>query len=147
MDSKYSFCCIRQNISLPTCKFHEWISLLFPDRSQSRKNTQTKVPTPGRKGQFNDKAGWAPQLQQSSLCRDFCSHPDRHWLPGAKDTTNFPNKSTLLYNHAPEAWAVPALPKGLRCSSQLWNEQLQLPGTIQVLFPYIKCQVFHVPSE
>lgn len=47
MHSKYSFCCIRQNISLPTCKFHEWILLLFPDRSQSRKNTQkNKVPTP-----------------------------------------------------------------------------------------------------
>lgn len=148
MHSKYSFCCSRQNISLPTCKFHEWILLLFPDRSQSRKNTQkNKVPTPGRKRQFNDKAGWAPQLQQPSLWHDLCSHLNRHWLPWAKDTTNLPNKSILLYNHAREAWAVPALPKGLRCSSQLWNEQLQLPGTIQVLTHYIKCQVFHVPSE
>lgn len=124
MDSKYRFCCIRQSISLPTCKFHEWIWLLFPDRPQNRKKKtqKTKVPTPGRKGQFNDKAGII-QFMPWPL-----SHLDRHWWPWAKDITNFSNKIILLYHHAPEAWAVPALPKGLRCSSQLWNEQLQLPG-------------------
>lgn len=121
--------------SLIPCKFHKWITLLFPDRSQSRKNTQ-KTP------------GFPPQEQRVNLIRRLAeglpnfSNPlfmlrllqsrERMLITigqRIQQAIHFTNKSIMLYNHALEAWAPPALPTGLRSSSQEdWNELLKLLG-------------------
>lgn len=112
---------------------------------RTEKNTQkTKVPTPGRKGQFNDKAGIV-QIMPWSL-----------QSPG-QALTGKGHKKLFQWKHlvvSPCTWSM-----SCPCSSQ--RAELQLPAlqwttaasrcqdgpAIPTLSHYTKCQVFHVPAE
>lgn len=140
MDSKHSFCFIRQNISLLTCLF--WFHASgssgshFPSLISHRVEKILKKPRfPPQEQRVNlitRLAEGLPNFTNPQFRLRLLQSPGRMLITigqRIQEAIHFTNKSITLYNQALEAWAPPALPTGLRSSSQeLWNELLQLLG-------------------